>query len=661
MASRFDLACRSWRSSIVGIWLGMILLAAVSAPVARAAAGREIAGPGEQAAQPAAPNEIPLPAPEQLLPASTAAVVIVSDLAELERHWQQTQLGQLAADPVMKPFTDDLKRQFENRFTTLKQRLGLTLDDLRQLRGRSLAVAFIHPTDAPVSQVVLLDVSGQEAAAEALLRKAGQQQLARGAKRSEQSVGEVKVTVFDLPAGDHSLGPQRVAYFLHGGLLCAADSAEAVADVVERWLGPGGKCLAEVEGFQAVMQRCQADAGVSALPQIRWFIHPVSYAEVIRQITPEEKRRKGRSIATLMRNQGMEAIRGVGGFVDLAAEGFERIHRTAIYAPPPYEKGMKMATLLNADITAPPPWVPRDVASYATFNLDLVQAFDSFGPLFDDLYGQGEEGVWEQVLEGLKTDPNGPQIDLREELIVHLGPRVLMISDYALPITPSSERLLFAVEARDPEAVAAAVAKTMRTDQSVRRREIGGFVIWETVEPPPRTVPTVDVQGPPGLPFQQPQRKPVPRKKQLMPRAAVTVANGYLMVASHIEFLLEMLEVREQRETLARDLDYQLVVSKLEGFGLGECCGLRFARTDEENHVSYELIRQNKLPEAQTMLGWGLNRLLGAGDVGTSREAKFDGSKLPDFDAVRRFLGPAGLVVRRETNGWFIKGMTLTK
>ncbi len=613
---------------------------------------------------PNVPPAAEMPAPEQLLPAATAAVVIVPDTESLEQHWNQTQLGQLAADPVMKPFAEDLQRQFETRWTTLRQRLGMSLEDLKQLDGRSLAVAFVHPKAAPVSQVVLLDVRGREAAAAALLHKAAQQQLARGAKRSEHSIEDVKVTVFDLPPDPQAGGPQRVAFFLHKGLLGGADSLEAVDDLLQRWSKGDSESLADVPGFQAVMGRCRQDAGPAARPQVRWFVHPLSYAHVVHVLTPEEKRRKGRSIAQLMANQGLDAVKGMGGFVDFAAEGFERIHRTAIYAPPPREKGLKMAVLPNGVMASPPAWVPRDVASYATFYVDLVEAFDNFGPLFDDLYGQGDEGVWEDVLEGLRTDPNGPQIDLREELIVHLGPRVIMLSDYTLPITPTSERLLFAVQAKDPGAVATAVAKTMRTDESVRYREIGGHVIWETVEPPPVTVPAVDVQSAPALPFEQPprgERQPQPKKKQLMPRAAVTVAHGHLIVASHIEFLLEVLEPREPRETLAHDLDYREVAAGLERFGLGECCGLRFSRTDEENHVSYELVRQNKLPEAETLLGWGLNRLLGAGEVGTSRESRLDGSKLPQFDVVRRYLGPAGLLLRSEPDGWFIKGMLLTK
>ena len=56
-------------------------------------------------------------------------------------------------------------------------------------------------------------------------------------------------------------------------------------------------------------------------------------------------------------------------------------------------------------------------------------------------------------------DPNGPKIDMRKELFVFLGDRISVLTDYKLPITTSSERLLFAIPAKDPKAVAKALEK----------------------------------------------------------------------------------------------------------------------------------------------------------------------------------------------------------
>ena len=86
-----------------------------------------------------------------------------------------------------------------------------------------------------------------------------------------------------------------------------------------------------------------------------------------------------------------------------------------------------------------------------------------------------------------------------------------------------------------------------------------------------------------------------------------------------------------------------------------------FSRTDEEYRPTYELIRQNKLPESEGMLAKLLNALFGEGKKGAARTQKIDGRQLPDYDVVRRNLGPAGFKATSEPNGWYLKGFTLAK
>jgi hypothetical protein len=56
-----------------------------------------------------------------------------------------------------------------------------------------------------------------------------------------------------------------------------------------------------------------------------------------------------------------------------------------------------------------------------------------------------------------------------------------------------------------------------------------------------------------------------------------------------------------------------------------------------------------------------LNRILGPDDQDVRREQKIRGEQLPEFDAIRRYLGPAGCYSRSEDNGWFFTGVLLNK
>jgi hypothetical protein len=86
-----------------------------------------------------------------------------------------------------------------------------------------------------------------------------------------------------------------------------------------------------------------------------------------------------------------------------------------------------------------------------------------------------------------------------------------------------------------------------------------------------------------------------------------------------------------------------------------------FTRTDEAYRPTYELLRQGKMPESETMLGRVLNKLMAPDEEGTVREQQLDGAKLPPYDAVRRYLGPAGFYTRSEVDGWTIIGCLLKK
>jgi hypothetical protein len=89
-----------------------------------------------------------------------------------------------------------------------------------------------------------------------------------------------------------------------------------------------------------------------------------------------------------------------------------------------------------------------------------------------------------------------------------------------------------------------------------------------------------------------------------------------------------------------------------------------FVRTDEAYRPIYDLIKQGKMPESETILGRILNRLLTppeSEDEGILREQKIDGTQLPEFEMVRRYFGPAGTIVRSDEDGWFVVGATLSK
>ncbi|MGD0518192.1 MAG: hypothetical protein ABSA26_11715, partial [Thermoguttaceae bacterium] len=256
-----------------------------------------------------------------------------------------------------------------------------------------------------------------------------------------------------------------------------------------------------------------------------------------------------------------------------------------VYAPLPYKNAMKMLVLLNGKDYTPQKWVPREIATYSTLYFDVLNAFDNFGPLFDELYGSGDSGEWADVLRQEKDDPNGPRIDLREELFKKLGQRVSMLTDYELPITTTSERLLFAIESTDDVAVAKALQKWFGNDPTAKRREIDGHVIWEIVENegPEMETPEVSLGDVPDLVPQAKRKKT--NQQNIMPHAAATVFDGNLFIASHLDFLLKVLN---SNDPLVKDVDYQLVNETINQLIPQDKCARIFSSTGQRDHQSID-------------------------------------------------------------------------
>ncbi|MEQ8789117.1 MAG: hypothetical protein RIC55_22585 [Pirellulaceae bacterium] len=605
---------------------------------------------------------------EQILPATTKAYVAVPDFDDFRAKWNETQLGKLAKDPVMKPFAEDLRAQIKFKLSQTGVRLGLTLEDLQGVHGGEVCLAVIQPEGdtAQHAMALLADVSGHTAEAATLMEKISAEMLRRGATRSTQMMRGVDVTHYTVPLKKADLPPLHIYQFLVDDQFVAIDHAGEAEAILARLAGDSTTAtLSEAPRFQVSMRRCDEEAN-GLTPHFRWFIEPFGYAETIRA-TAGGKRRRGTDVMAVLRSQGFTAIQGLAGHVTFATGDHELVYRTFIYAPAvdgadpngeKYDLAARMLQFPDRGLLRAQSWIPRHVASYTSFNWKMKEAFEYSKTLVDELAG---EEVFEEVLQGIKLDPKGPQVDLRAELVAHLGQRATVLADNKLPVTPQSQRVMVAIELTNAPAVAQTVNKAMETDRNAEKREFADHIIWEMVEKE-HTELALQIDGPPGLgPFDE---GPKPKKddRPVLPHSAVTVAHGHLIFATHINLIRDLLTAVEDRQTLSESGDYIAVNAALDRLGGGDDDSFRmFTRTDEAYRPSYELMRQGKMPESETLLGRLLNAILAPEEEDAKREQQIDGSKMPDFQVVRRYLGPAGLFVKTEADGWYAAGCMLSK
>ncbi len=615
-----------------------------------------------------------VPPCDELLPSTTVGYLSVKNVEQFRENWNRTQFGQLLDDPAMEPFVEDMRRKARNKFDRVTEDLGLTLKDLGDVAGGEACIALVEPQPREAAVVVLADVSGHRTEAQALLEKIDRRQKERSSPHKVYDAGQIKLMAYQIPDRRDSTKTRQSVFFLHDDMLVAADHlgvAHAIAAAFES--GHREDRLFRVPEFRAIMDRCGKELE-SGEPQVRWYVSPFRFVETYRVANPSREPRRGRDLIKILQSQGFSAIRGVGGFVDLYVDGkFELIHRTSVYAPPVqqadgsddrYTLAARMLRFPNRGTLLPPTWLPREVAAFANCNWQMQRAFDASETLVDALIG--EEGSFQEVLDGIREDPVGPQIDLRSELVGHLGEQAMMITDYALPITPESERMLVALATTDEKALARAIERIMKSDPNAVRHEFAGVTVWEIVEEPSE-MPELTIESPILDPLaadlyeDADDMDDADGDKKGLPSSAVCVANGHLLVATHFNFLVKVLVTAEERQTLAGCDDFGLVAKQMESIGPKNISFRFFSRTDEEYRAAYELIRQGRMPEARSLLGRILNAILGEGDEDVLRKQRIDGSKLPDFEMIRRYFGPAGVTITSEDDGWFAVGFMLNK
>lgn len=629
---------------------------------------------------PAAASAGSFPPSETVLPDTTRAWLSIPNPQGFRASFDRTQYGQLIKDPVMKPFMDSFREQLKSAGKQRLGKLGLTLEDLEKVPGGELVLAAIEPTPGTLASILLVDTTGNEAETQSLIDRITQRLTEQKAtKVVDAAATAAGMTTFQLPPepNGNAARQRQVAFAVAPSALVVGDNPALVAQVLGTLKQGRKDNLTTLPAFQAVAAKCGKQVPGNAAP-LRWFVDPLAYAKAYQTANPPREKRKGPDYVAILGRQGFDAIKGAGGVVFFDDGSCEARHHTLVFAPPlpgrqplaadRFDLAARMLHFPNVDRIDPPQWVPREVSSWVAMQCDLANAFNSAESLVDDVVG--EKGVFDDVIASLKEDPDGPQIDVEKDLVACLGKRVSVISDYATPISTDSERLVIAIEATDPEKVAATVAKSMATDPDMQKLESNGHVIWEMIDRS-MAIPKLEIETPGGAvahadggdedDAHRRRTRLREREEKLLPHSAVTVAHGHLLIASHRDFLERVLATNGGAESLASAADYATVTTEMKRLFPATTAMRTFGRADETIRPAYEMLKQGAMPKSKSMMGQLLNGLLSDGKEGSLRTQKIDGSTLPDFELIRRYFGTVGLGMESVPDGWYLAGLALPR
>ena len=589
------------------------------------------------------------------------------------------------------PLMQDFKKEVKNQITELSEKtFGLTFDGISSLPSGEVALGMVAIPRQTPGYVLTMDVTGKRAETNDYLARLTQKLTTVGVKKSSETYKEQQVTVFVFPPRENAVEPKerRAYYTFFQDVLIAADQLHLLKLIVDRIADQEGKSLSEVESYQVVMKRCIDDIPGETLPAVRWYIEPLDYGESVRELMRSsiaQNRREKTSIFTILKQQGFDAILGIGGVVSVMTESQEAVYRTFIHTKKPFERAMRMFNFPDSTSFDPPDWMPNDLARCTMVYVDPIAIFDNVGVLVDAV--MGDQGVWKDILDGLEKDPNGPKINVREELIINLGNRVLGMSRYEKPITINSESIVVAVElkADREQAMSAGVKKLFVSDPEWTVMEHNSFKIWHRIPGDEGDWTPIDIEGVPDI-FGTSKDTGIPglvdpppvmsranaqsdgsndEQPPMFPEGGVVVAKGCLFVSSDVEYLkviLDRLDTADEsaKTTIRNEVEYKEVDKIFAGMGLTDKPHFFqfFARTQETIRPTYEMVRQGRMAQSQALLGKILNMVSPDDEPGMRRQM-LDGSTLPEFAKVQHYFGKVGIYGVSEEKGFFIKGFTV--
>lgn len=598
------------------------------------------------------------PPSEAVLPKDTVVYVSLPKAPDSADRWKRSSLGQFVEDPAMKPFMEDLRARLKERWEA-NRKTGLTWDDVRNLPTGELAFAISRDKELKSVVTLFVDVAGKDADALAVLARAEKDLVAQKGKVSKATAAGSTLTVFELPpptpqqAAERKLhAPEKVVHFIKDHVLVVCTNLDVAVGMATRWDSQPDQALASSTTFRAVTERLRADLGSEPI-DLRWFVRPIPYWETIRAEYPPKLAPGEPDLFAIAKRQNFHLIWGVGGYQQHLRQDGRAMFRFAAFAPDLPDAGaLRMLQFVNSADHAPFTWIPRDVSSFTSLHWNLSKAFDGFGTMFDEYLDEGP-GEFEALLQSVKEDPNGPQLDMRSDLLDLAGARnaqdvhAIFLNDYVEPFDVNCRQNLLAVPVRQPNVLRENIAKSMKGDPNVTVREFAGFTVFEVHDKP------MDPKRAPRL-----KRAAAPKKEFTLPPTSICVAHGCLLLATHTQLLEKVLTNPAAAEPLAAGTkDFDQVQAALDQALPGATCFRGFERTAESLRPTWELTKMGKLYEDRSLIGRVLREYLGDD---RRKKVKLDGSKLPEFELVRKHFGASGWRMRHEPQfGWFGKAVLL--
>lgn len=613
-----------------------------------------------------------------LVPATAAGVVRIPHVPTLCDAWQKTTLAALANDPAMQPFMDAQRKSSEERRTALGFNIGVRPKEVLEVASGEVLLAWLPFDDQirPFALALVADIRGNRVAADRVAEKIDADMKANGASLKISKFGDETIRVYTLKPVPGQIKIDQVAITYNDARLIAADRDSVVTSMLESVAGTNNIAkLDRADDFIGVQTQIDTpkgagDAASGPVAGVQWFARPLAMGRIVKDAAKIDRGSQV-EILNLLERQGFDAVRAAGGQVVVGTAEFDLLHKGFIWAPPTpgqaerFRLAARMLQPVNLPASAIPRWVGGAIASFSQLNWNISDSFGYVESLVDDAFG---EPIFRDILDGIRDDEDGPRIDIVKDVVPNLGKTIYILTDNVMPADQRSERVLVAIETIDTGALRKAVRRTMEVESDATKipspiPNVEVYRVLRTSEPGDFEAELFDDLG--LDPEADTNRQP-----PLLNQWAITVVDtpgpaangkqpGYLIFSSHPELLLETLDRFANPNVgpaFADDAEMKNVLRKLDQLGGQQRAYARLARTNLTLRAKYGLMQEGKLRDSDSVLATLFRRIFiakGEDDVNLNND------KLPPFEAIEKYLRPAGGYSRATDLGWTLDGFLL--
>ncbi len=397
-------------------------------------------------------------------PSNTCLAIYADNAAAACTAFKASRLGRVLTGPDFKPLIADLDNSNRASALNLKPALGFDWKELSRAEGpatliaipltdRSLGLAFLFSSRAPSDQFP------------EILNAAEKSFLDRGFTKTASPRNGAKLWVFTPPPARRS-EPSRVIFV--AGQVCGVATSLAATDAVLNVTDRGS--LASDPDFGA---RPVSESSDKLNPaSIRLFARPFEFWELARDYDSKTKPAAKDPVEAAKR-LGFTAIKAIAATFDPVATSSREweLHARLLVARP-FRKGMRLLSLDPGALPPLPAWLDADFIGAWQFRADFAAAMSGLGNLYDEANQPGPdgEGLFDDVLNGLRDDPEGVRVDLRKDVFQFLGPDAIRVDH--------EEDWMFSIALRNQPKVLAALTRFYRGDKRVSHERIAGHDLW---------------------------------------------------------------------------------------------------------------------------------------------------------------------------------------